>query len=71
MASLIESLRRRGHQVRLYGLRVLVLLAPGADAAKAERWARQHESQLRSELVSEQHSLVGLTREAFHGGRVR
>ena len=71
MASLIESLRRRGHQVRLDGLRVVVLLAPGADAATAERWARQHEPQLRSELVSEQHAACGMAREVFTGGRVR
>lgn len=71
MASLIESLRRRGHQVRLDGLRVVVLLAPGADAAKAEQWARQHESQLRAELVAEAHAACGMAREVFHGGRVR
>lgn len=71
MATLIDQLRRRGHVVRLDGLRVLVLLREGADAAKAERWARQHESQLRAELVAEQHRLVGMAREVFTGGRVR
>ncbi|MBE7480258.1 MAG: hypothetical protein HS104_09780 [Polyangiaceae bacterium] len=71
MATLIASLRAKGHTVRLDGMRVVVLLAPGADAAKAERWARQHEPQLRSELVSEQHAACGMAREVFHGGRVR
>lgn len=71
MATLIASLRAKGHTVRLDGLRVLVLLAPGADAAKAEQWARTNEAQLRAELVSEQHAAVGMTRDVFHGGRVR
>lgn len=57
--------------MRLDGLRVVLLLAPGADAAKAEQWARQHEAQLRSELVSEQHAACGMVRSVFHGGRVR
>lgn len=69
--SLLATLRRRGHEVRLDGLRVVVLLAPGADVATAERWARQHESQLRSELVAEQHAACGMAREVFTGGRVR
>lgn len=69
--SLLATLRRRGHEVRLDGMRVLVLLAPGADAATAERWARQHESQLRAELVTEQHAACGMAREVFTGGRVR
>ncbi|MBK8998087.1 MAG: hypothetical protein IPM35_20375 [Myxococcales bacterium] len=71
MASLIGQLRAKGHQVRLDGLRVVVLLAPGADVATAERWARQHEAQLRAELVAEQHAAVGMSREVFHAGRVR
>lgn len=71
MATLIASLRAKGHTVRLDGMRVVVHLAPGADVATAERWARQHEAQLRAELVAEQHQLVGLTREVFTGGRVR
>lgn len=71
MATLISQLRQRGHRVQLDGLHVVLLLAPGADAAKAERWARQHEPQLRSELVSEQHAACGMAREVFHGGRVR
>ncbi|MBK7580873.1 MAG: hypothetical protein IPI67_11765 [Myxococcales bacterium] len=71
MAPLIASLRARGHVVRLDGLRVVLLLAPGADAAKAEQWARTNEAQLRAELVSEQHAACGMAREAFVGGRVR
>lgn len=71
VASLLASLRAKGHAARLDGLRVVVLLAPGADAGKAERWAREHEAQLRAELVSEQHAAVGMSRDVFHGGRVR
>ncbi len=72
MTSLIAELRRRGHQVKLDGLRVVLLLAAGANRPKAETWARQHESQLRAELVAEAHAACGMVRETFDGaGRVR
>lgn len=71
MTTLIAELRRRGHQVRLDGLRVVLFLREGADVAKAERWAREREQELRAELVAEASATVGLARSAFHGGRVR
>lgn len=69
--SLVSELRRRGHQVRLDGLRVVLVLKAGADAVKAEQWARKHEQQLRAELVAEAYAAVGLAREVYQGARVR
>lgn len=69
--SLVRALRSKGHDCRLDALRVVVLLAPGADASKAREWARQHEQQLRAELVAEAHAVAGLARSVFDGARVR
>ena len=69
--SVLDALRAKGHHVELDGARVVLVVAAGADVAKAEQWARQREAELRAELVTEAHAVVGMVRAAYQGGRVR
>ena len=68
--SLLHDLRRKGHEARLDGQRVVVRLRSGADVTVATRWAVAHEQQLRRELVTELQALAGV-RGVFPDARVR
>lgn len=68
--TLLRQLRAKGHEAVLDAMVVVIRLAPGADAAKAEKWAKQNEPALRVELVSEMQAIAGV-RGVFPNGQVR
>lgn len=58
--SILRALRKRGHEVSLEDLTVVVTCAPSSDFEVAEAWARKHEQELRAELVDETRKLCDL-----------
>ncbi len=69
--SLLRSLRAKGHDAHIREDYTLVVeLAAGADADKAEAWAKKHENELRCEVVSEMQRVAGVL-GVFPDARVR
>lgn len=71
--TLIESVRAKGHDVRLGrdGVTIEVTLSAGrGDPVKASEWVKANEQQLRRELVSEIHAVANV-RTVFSGAKLR